>query len=174
MSKDARAPQAFVLPNADDAVSATKTKKRVQAPKLVFEPELEHTDVVTVPRTAKMHAPRRFRWLALLVSALFALFTMWAGLAIVQLVESFFARNAFLGWMALVIAGLAGFAALAIIFREIFGLWRLNKIEALQEKAARAINLDERSSAEEACAELTIHLCRACRFCLGLAAICVA
>ncbi len=153
MNTDTRKPQAFVLPSSDNA-APTKTKKRTATPHVVFEPEYEHADLVTVPRSATLAAPRRFRWLSILLSALFALFMMWVGLASTQLVESFFARNIYLGWMALGIAGIAAVAAIGIILREIFGLMRLNMIEALQEKAARAINLDERQSADEACAEL--------------------
>lgn len=147
-----RAPQAFVLPDAEDVKA--KTKKAKASPKLVFEPELEHTDVVVVPHSADIIAPRRFRWASLMVTALFTLFTMWAALATVQLVESFFARNAALGWIALGIAAIAGIAALAIILREALGLMQLRKIEQLQEHAARAINLDEQSSADLACSEL--------------------
>jgi putative membrane protein len=153
MSNEPRSPQAFILPQADLA-KPTKTKKRHVASKLVFEPELEHTDLVTLPRTATLPAPRRFNWLGLLLTCILGLILMWAGLATTQLIESFFARNAFLGWTAFAIATLAGGAAVAIILREIFGLLQLNKIEALQEKAARAINLDEQSSATAACLEL--------------------
>ena len=155
MTDKSRTPQAFVLPEAGDApAKPTKSKTRAAAPTLVFEPELEHTDLVTLPHTATVHEPRRFRWLGLLVSALFALFTMWAGLSIVQLVQGFFALTPWLGWVAFGIAGLAAVAAVAIVIREIIGLWRLERIEHLQELSARAINLDERSSAETVCKEL--------------------
>jgi putative membrane protein len=158
MTDDYRAPQAFVLPDADAPV---RTKNKHRQHDIVFEPELEHTVLVTLPNTATAHR-RRFRWLGLLISALLALFTMWVSLSLVELVEAFFARNAILGWTAFTIAVLAGLAALAIITREIIGLWRLNTIEHLQEQAARAINLDERKSAEQVCASLeTIYAERA-------------
>jgi putative membrane protein len=147
-----RAPQVFVLPDDEDV--KTKTKRAKATPKLVFEPELEHTDIVTVPNAVDFTAPRRFRWAGLMVSALFTLFTLWAGFATVELIESFFARNAVLGWVAFSIAALAAVAAAAIILREIFGLLQLRKIEQLQEHAARAINLDEQSAADIACREL--------------------
>jgi putative membrane protein len=79
---------------------------------------------------------------------------MWAGLATTQLIESFFTRSQWLGWTALGVASVAGLAALAIILREILGLVRLNSIEALQDRAARAINLDDNSAAQQAMAEL--------------------
>jgi putative membrane protein len=155
MIEKSRGPQAFVLPaDADEPVKPTKSKSRVTAPTLVFEPELEHTDLVTLPQTAAPHQPRRFRWLGLLVSALFALFSMWAGLSVVQLVQSFFALTPWLGWVAFGIAGIAAFAAIAIVVREIIGLWRLKRIEHIQELSARAINLDEFSSADTVCTEL--------------------
>jgi putative membrane protein len=157
MTDTSRAPQAFVLPDeTEEAAKPKKVKTRTPAPKLMFEPELEHTDLVTLPQTATPHEPRRFRWLGVLASALLALFSMWASLSIVQLVQSFFALAPWLGWLAFGIAGLAAFAALAIVVREIFGLWRLRRIEHVQELAARAINLDERSSADTVCKELEV------------------
>lgn len=158
MTDQHRAPQAFILPDeTDDLTRPVKERKRRDAPELVFEPEIEHSDIVQLPQThaATALAPRRFRWMAVLATALFGLFTMWLGLSVVELVESFFARNSWLGWLALGVAGVAALAAFAMIGREIIGLWRLEKIEKLQEQAARAINLDERASAEAACNGLT-------------------
>ena len=155
MTENHRAPQAFVLPDAEPTdEKPAKTKRRAAAPELVFDPEPEHTDIVALPQTRAPNAMRRFRWLTVLASALFTLVSMWAGLAVVELVESFFARSPWLGWVALAVAATAGIAAFAITLREVLGLWRLKAIEDLQEHAARAINLDERSSSEKACAEL--------------------
>jgi putative membrane protein len=155
MTDKHRAPQAFVLPDENDvAPKATAAKRRAKVPEIVFDTELEHTELVAVPQTSAGHSPRRIRWLAILVTALFALFSMWASFSIVQLIEGFFARSPWLGWTALGVAGVAGFAALAIIAREIVGLVRLNQIENLQEQAARAINLDESASADSVCKEL--------------------
>jgi putative membrane protein len=155
MTETHRAPQVFMLPDEDEIkIKSVKSKTRSKNPEIVFDVESEHTDLVELPHTISTKSPRRFRWLALLVSTLFALFCMWVSLTTVQLIESFFTRSPWLGWLALGIAATAAFAALAIIVREIIGLLRLNKIEKLQETAARAINLDERTSAELACAEL--------------------
>jgi putative membrane protein len=152
MTEKSRAPQGFVLD--DGAAKPAKAKSKVPSAKLVFEPELEHTDLVVLPQTITAQTPRRFGWLGLLVTALFGLFTMWAGLTIVQLVQNFFTLSPWLGWLAFAVAGVAGFTAVAIIVREIIGLWRLRKIEHLQEQAARAINLDESGAAVLVCKEL--------------------
>jgi putative membrane protein len=64
--------------------------------------------------------------------------------------------NTWLGWAALVLAGLVGLAALAITLREVIGLLRLNSIEHLQDKVARAMNLDDATAAKEALTELKV------------------
>ena len=92
---------------------------------------------------APLARPRRFRWGAILVSALFLLVTMWAGLAVTQLVEDFFTRSPLLGWIALGVAGIAALAAVVIIAREIWALARLRRIEHIQVDAAHAINADD-------------------------------
>jgi putative membrane protein len=155
MNQHTRAPQAIVLtPDADSHPKKAKGTKRTAKPDLVFDRELENSAIVETPHQAASYAPRRVRWLGILVSALVALFSMWAGLTVVQLVESFFARNVWMGWTAFAFASIAGFAALAIIAREVVGLWRLNKLEHVQDLATRAINLDEHAAAEETCKTL--------------------
>jgi putative membrane protein len=139
-----RKPQAFVL---DGGKEEPRIKPGSARARIAFEPEAVEQELVAVPAAAAEASPRRFRWGALLISANMALVSLWAGLAITRLVEDFFARSPTLGWMVLAIAGLAGLAAAAIIVREIWGLLRLNKIEGLQEQAARAINLDEQQAA---------------------------
>lgn len=139
-----RKPQAFLL----DA------KPGARKPDVEFVTGPVEHPLVLVPSTRPLGGRKRFRWLALLLSALSALVAMWAGLAVTQLIEAFFARSQWLGWIALGLAGVAGLAALAVVFREILGLARLNSIEALQDKTARALNLDDNSAAQQALAEL--------------------
>jgi putative membrane protein len=144
MTGDHRKPAAFVLDDDE------KPKSRHKIEFDIHEPvgELVVLPVVAVPRS------RKFRWGFVLVSALAALLSLWAGLAITTLVEDFFARSASLGWLALGVAGLAGLAALAIVIREIWGLSRLRRIEHVQELSARALNLDEAAAAAKTIASL--------------------
>jgi putative membrane protein len=122
-------------------------KPRVKA-KIQFDAEHDAGDLVVVPEVPRPPA-RRMRWGFILVSSLASLITLWAGFAVTQLIENFFARSPALGWFALLIAGIAGIAALAIIAREIWGLARLSRIEHIQEAAARAINMDDAAAAKE-------------------------
>lgn len=150
-----RNPQVFVL---DDDGKPERPKAKSRKPRAItgisFEQEPENHELVVVPATTEGATARGLRWGMILISALFTLLSLWAGLAITQLIESFFARSIWLGWGVAAIAGLAAFAALAIVVKEIWGLLRLNKIEGLQEKAARAINLDESAAAKDVIAGL--------------------
>jgi putative membrane protein len=71
-------------------------------------------------------------------------------MAVTGLIEDLYAHSPLLGWIALVIAGLAAFSALAIIVREIWGLARLNRITHIQADAALAINQDDPAAATRA------------------------
>jgi putative membrane protein len=148
-----RKPQAFVL---DDAIKRQATHAKTRAPRasahVTIDAEPNWPPPAVLPPTSiATSSPRRFRWGFILVSALFTLAGLWAGLAITQLVESFFARSQWLGWGVSAVAGIAAVAALAIILREIWGLYRLSRIEGLQ---ARALNLDEAVAAKHVLAEL--------------------
>lgn len=145
MTEGHRKPRAFVL---DDEEAPVKSSV-----KIAFEAEEPKGELTVIP-PAPLPSPRRFRWAALLVGALAILVTMWAGLAITQLIEDFFTRSPALGWAALAVAGIAGFAALAIAVREIWGLARLRRIEHIQRAAAHAINADDKTSASHAIDEL--------------------
>ncbi len=165
-----RKPQAFVLgpsenqaaqhPATPDPQSHGKSKPKPHAqkarsvPHINFEPEHIDQDLAVVPATHAKSGTRGFRWGALLLSTLAALAALWAGMATTQLIESSSARSPALGWMVTGIAGLAATAALAIIIREVWGLIRLDRIEALQETVSRAINLDEAEAARNAIAGL--------------------
>jgi putative membrane protein len=152
MTRDPRAPQAFVL---DDSGPAPTKAKRKATPEISFAEELPNTALVTVPETGARMTPRRFRWGALFVGSLTTLIALWSILAIVQMIQGFFAQNLLFGWGAFAVAAMAAISAIAIALREIIGLMRLNKIETLQETAARAINLDENVSAQKTVAGLS-------------------
>jgi putative membrane protein len=140
---DHRAPQAFKLePEA--------TTKKAKPAKVIFEAEPPPQELATVPNPAEMPLSTSPRWGFIFASALATLFALWLGLTATQIVEGFFARSAIMGWLALAVAGLAGIAALAMIFNEIWGLFRLRRIEQLQLSASHAINQDDAASADAA------------------------
>jgi putative membrane protein len=145
MSDGYRKPTAFVL---DDEEKVKPAKTKARKPAIEFETDAPVGELVTVPAIPQPKTTR-FRWGFVLVSALFGLLSLWAGMAITTLVEDFFTRSPTLGWLALGVAALAGLAAVAIIVREAWGLMRLKRIEHIQSTSAHAINLDDKKASEE-------------------------
>ena len=151
MNDTPRKPTAFVIEAPAPEEEPQRKPRAITG--ITFEPEREEGDLIVMP-PAPLASPRRFRWGALLMSALFLLVSMWAGLAVTQLVEDFFARSPVLGWAGLGVAGVAGLAALVIIAREIWALARLRRIEHIQLDAAHAINTDDSAAAKRAIDQL--------------------
>lgn len=152
MNDTPRKPAAFVIAPREGVEQPPRMPRAITG--IQFEPERDEGDLIVMP-PAPLARPRRFRWGAILVSALFLLVSMWAGLAIAQLIEDYFARSPVLGWLALAIAGIAGLAAGVIIAREIWALARLRRIEHIQADAAHAINADDAAAAKRAIGQLT-------------------
>jgi putative membrane protein len=155
MNDAPRPPVAFRI--ADDDAPKPKRSKRtpraLPSSAIAFEPDEPLGDLVVAP-PRPLRRSRSWRFGGLLFGALAALVSMWAGLAITQLIEDFFARSPTLGWLASGLAGLVAFAALAIIFREVVALFRLRKIEGIQTDAAHALNHDDDAAAKRAVASL--------------------
>lgn len=148
MSTTPRQPKAFVIEEPQPEDPAPPRRKPRAITGITFSPDDTDTAVVMPP--APLPASRRWRWGTLLALSLFSLVSLWASLAVTQLIEGFFARSPILGWVALTAAGLAALAALAIIAREVWALARLRRIAHLQIDAARAINTDDGEAAKRA------------------------
>jgi putative membrane protein len=96
---------------------------------------IEAADGIVVPMGEKRRAP----WLGILLSALSGLLLLGLGLAVENLIIDLYAIAPWLGWVALGLAVLAALAFLAIIGREVAGIWREQKIESLREAAIDAL-----------------------------------
>ena len=140
---DHRAPQAFKL-------EPEPTKTKVKSTKIEFAAEEPEQELATIPVPPEQRLSRRPRWGFIFISALATLFTLWLGLSVVQVVESFFTQSLFMGYIALTVASVAGIAALSIILRELRGLLSLRRIEHLQLQASHALNQDDAPSANAA------------------------
>jgi putative membrane protein len=151
MNDQPRKPAAFVIEPQEREEQRQRMPRAITG--IAFEPEQDEGDLIVMP-PAPLARPRSFRWGAILLGALFLLVSMWAGLAVTQLIEDYFARSQALGWLVLGIAGIAGLAALIIITREIWALARLRRIEHIQLDAAHAINTDDAAAAERAIGQL--------------------
>jgi putative membrane protein len=136
MNNSPRKPRAFVI-------EPENSSRHHAGPKVEFTTPEPAAELVTLPEMPPETARAGRSWGFILLSALAALVSLWAGVAITRLIESYFESSPLLGWTATAIAGIAGFAALALVFREVWGLMRLRRIEALQHLAVTALNNGE-------------------------------
>jgi putative membrane protein len=147
-----RKPQAFVLeaePQPKPQRAQATAKPARSSAHIEFAVDPVGNDLVRLPQTEMPAASWRVPWASMLLLSLLVLVALWAGLSITTLIQSYFAQSSVLGWLTLGVAASAGVAALALTFREIWGLMRLGRIAHLQDAAARAISLDERQAATE-------------------------
>jgi putative membrane protein len=105
---------------------------------------IEAADGIVVPMGEKRRAP----WLSILLSALSGLLLLGLGLAVENLIIDLYAIAPWLGWVALGLAVLAVLAFLAIIGREVAGIWREQKIESLREAAIDALAVKDHRAAK--------------------------
>jgi putative membrane protein len=105
---------------------------------------IEAADGIVVPMGEKRRAP----WLSILLSALSGLLLLGLGLAVENLIIDLYAIAPWLGWVALGLAVLAALAFLAIIGREVAGIWREQKIESLREAAIDALAVKDHRAAK--------------------------
>lgn len=178
MSDDPRKPKAFRLdpaPSTPEKKPASasrdnpptsgarkpktaKTKAKGRQPRALAAPEVrfeEPSDDALLPAVARDHTiAKRFRWGAILLSGALGLAGLWAGLAATQLIEDLFARSETLGWIGSGLLALVLVAALAIIVRELFGLWRLKRLGTTQADATRAISADDAKAAQATLTDL--------------------
>lgn len=142
----------------EEPQSIEKPKARTKrAPVALAAPELHDDDVIDGKALVAARAPERslaraYRWLPVLMSSVLALAGLWAGVAITDFVERLFSRNEILGWIGVGLMSLAGLALLAIIIREIAGIWRLKRLGSVQRDAAEAV---ERNDAKTAASVIT-------------------
>ncbi len=119
----------------------------------------EAPPVDDAPPPPPLRAGRRGLSLAgLFWAGLGGLLTFALGLWAYEVVEALIARNLWLGRAALGLAVLAGAAALLIALREIAGLARLGRIDALRTRAAAARQGRDRAAAAAALEGLSAFL----------------
>jgi putative membrane protein len=138
-----RQPRAFRL---DDP---NVTGGAVQVTEEPFD-AIEAADGIVVPMGERRRAP----WVGILLSALSGLILLGLGLALENLIVDLYAVAPWLGWVALALAMLAGFAFLAIIGREVAGIWREQKIEKLREQAIDALAVKDHKAAKSIVSDL--------------------
>lgn len=144
-----RRPTAFDL-KADD-VSHVRPGKAPLPDAAVIVEEAAETEDLPVPLPS---ARRRFPWSRLFFGAVAGILSLAIGLWLDQLVRELFARDDWLGWLAIGLIALAVLAVVAIAAREIAGLIWLRRIDRMRKRADLAAVRDDRPEAEAVVGEL--------------------
>ena len=153
MSKH-REPATFGIEDRDGEEPEPKLGRKPRAITGVEFESDESAGATDTVSPAFLPSAHHVRWFAILASTLTALFALWVGLSVTQLIEEFFARSEILGWIVTGISGLATIAAFVIIMGDIWGLFRLRRIQHIQMDATYAINFDDHAKAEATVANL--------------------
>ncbi len=104
---------------------------------------------VEVAQKRGMAARALLSWGGLFWSALGGLVSLALGLWVDSIVEGLFARAPALGWVALALAGLAGFALIVMGSREIRAIWRQQRIAKLHQDLASARAADDQAAGRD-------------------------
>ncbi|WP_264049097.1 YcjF family protein [Methylobacterium flocculans] len=146
-------PRAFRIPPAAPQDSPEGAAPPPSQVRMVDEPFeiVEAADGVAVPVAPKARAP----WLSLLLVALGGLVTLGVGLSVERLIADLFSAAPWLGAVALVLLAIATVAFLALVARELSGIWRERQIERIRGKAMEAITTRDHSAAQGVVRELT-------------------
>ncbi|WP_370678157.1 YcjF family protein [Pleomorphomonas sp. PLEO] len=144
-----RRPTAFDL-SADD-VSHVRPGEAPSSDATVIVEEAVEAEDLPVPL---LPVRRRFAWSRLFFGAVAGILSMAVGLWLDQLVRELFARDDWLGWLAIALIALAVIAVVAIAVREIAGLIWLRRIDRMRRRADLAAARDDRPEAEAVVSEL--------------------
>ncbi len=106
--------------------------------------QLEAAEASNLPAVVESAPKKRRFWGKLFWSAAGGLVSLALGLAIANLVQSLFSYAPWLGWVALGLTALAALALLVISGRELFAIFRLEKIERIQKRAVEVLASDDR------------------------------
>lgn len=150
-----------------DRKQAGKTQTTSRKPKAVpLEADLVYEDDSAVDAAYKgleqLEVPpppklkRRRGWGKLALGAFSALFALAIGLSIDQLIGELFARNDWMGWIAVGLTVLGTIGLLAVALREIWGIWRLKSLERFRERAKEAVEENNLEKARELTRDIVI------------------
>ena len=108
----------------------------------------------TPPSLANEPKQRGVRWGRWLGIGLGGLASLAIGLSVDTLIRDLFARTDWLGWIAVTLAALAALAAAGLIVREVVGLSRLKRIDAIRTRLTDAAQADDETQARSGLADL--------------------
>jgi len=112
----------------------------------------EPGDEIYMPTTGDLK--RGFRWGAMFFAAALALSGLAAGLWFERFISVTLSRDDWLGWLAIGLVSLMGFALLMILLRELIGLVRMSRLSHFRDDAEHAMSSENPNDARRLTAKL--------------------
>ncbi len=141
-----RKPRAFSLD--DSRVQASPLPGLDEPGNPLASPETAAADIREAATSARR--TRGWRWGALFLSAIGGLVSVALTVWIADFIGALFAREDWLGWLALALAIIAAFAALMLVLREMGGFLRLARVASLRADAEAALLAGDKRRASTA------------------------
>ncbi|MBL4597492.1 MAG: TIGR01620 family protein [Rhizobiaceae bacterium] len=169
MSDSNRKPRSFKItpeetePKAQNAIKTQTTPKQARKPRTVKDLENltlisddEANGIIATLEPEPLASKKRsgFKWSNLFFMALGGLISIAIGLSLDQLIRELFERYTWAGWFAAVLTALLVLSLIAIVLKEIWGIFHLQKITDLRQKAALAKSDNNLSTAKRIIHEL--------------------
>lgn len=149
-----RSPRAFKLDPPEAAPAPPEAKSPTRKPQAIKDAAVVIPDEIDVFDTIdggafdeRAAAPRRSPVVSIFFGALGILVSLALGLWADNLVRSLFARNEWLGWLALAAAIIAALALIIYVGRETLAILRLGNVEKLRSDAEAALESDDPKAA---------------------------
>lgn len=155
-----RRPQAFDADDSGFVVSEELEFDRITAS---AAHENVHDDEADLAAPSPAAAPPRRRgagWGSLLAGSIIGLVLLASSLWFANFLSTALARNDWLGWLALGLAGAAGLAAFALAIKEVVGLWRMTRLTHLRRDAEAAQRRSDPKLERRVINQLKAHLAR--------------
>ena len=149
-------PRAFRLPSSTTLTAPGAGDSIVEDQPDVFAPQPLDEQEIAVETAQKRGFLNQFRitWGGMLWAALSGLVSLAIGLWVTRLVDELFTRAAGFGWLAVVLAIIAGLAIIGLCWREFAAIARQRKIARLHIALAHARAADDRDAARARVGEL--------------------
>ncbi len=137
-----RPPEAFTLddPNLELTGEPANAEADAASPKVRTNSNAGSGEPpVTIGARVNETTRRGIRWGAILLAAASALASIALALSFARFVSIAFERSDWIGWAAFALLGIAAFAALMLLLREIGGILRLRRLGRLRADAERLL-----------------------------------
>lgn len=157
MPDSTRKPRAFKFQDDEKPKPKRKPRAAKDASNLTVISDDEANGIIKTLEPAPLKPRKRkgFKWSTLFFASLGGLISIGIGLSLDQLIRELFERYTWAGWIAAGFTAILVLSLIAIILKEIWGIFHLQKTTELRQKAEKAKSDNNLQQAQRAASELS-------------------